>query len=107
MKEERHEASLRELTGISILTSRAQVTILPIALVGTASFIFSIPGDGGRAGKGMICRIRAFGAQAKDEEATCSHEHFDFIPSLTDPLPLFVLLEDVRRIIWDQDLRER
>jgi hypothetical protein len=48
-----------------------------------------------------IAGIRAFAVHAKDEEARRFHEHFDFIPSPIDPMHLFVLLEDVRRIISD------
>jgi hypothetical protein len=36
---------------------------------------------------------------AKDEEARRFYQHFDFVPSPTDPMNLFVLLKDVRRII--------
>jgi GNAT superfamily N-acetyltransferase len=46
-----------------------------------------------------IAGIRAFAVHAKDEEARRFYEHFDFIPSPTDSMHLFVLLEDVRRII--------
>lgn len=46
-----------------------------------------------------IAGIRAFAVHAKDEEARRFYEHFDFIPSPTDPLHLFVLLKDVRRIV--------
>jgi len=46
-----------------------------------------------------IAGIRAFAAHTKDEEARRFYEHFDFIPSPTDPMHLFVLLKDVRRII--------
>lgn len=46
-----------------------------------------------------IAGIRALAVHAKDEEARCFYEHFDFIPSPTDPMHLFVLLKDVRRII--------
>jgi GNAT superfamily N-acetyltransferase len=44
-----------------------------------------------------IAGIRAFAVHAKDEEARRFYEHFDFIPSPTDPMHLFVLLKDVRR----------
>jgi len=44
-----------------------------------------------------IAGIRALAAHAKDEEARRFYEHFDFVPSPTDPLHLFVLLKDVRR----------
>ena len=46
-----------------------------------------------------IAGIRAFAVHAKDEEARNFYRHFDFIPSLTDPMHLFVLLKDVRNII--------
>jgi GNAT superfamily N-acetyltransferase len=46
-----------------------------------------------------IAGIRAFAVHAKDDEARRFYEHFDFIPSPTDPMHLFVLLKDVRRII--------
>lgn len=46
-----------------------------------------------------IAGIRALAVHAKDEEARRFYEHFDFIPSPTDPMHLFVLLKDVRRIV--------
>ncbi len=46
-----------------------------------------------------IAGIRALAVHAKDEAARRFYEHFDFIPSPTDPLHLFVLLKDVRRIL--------
>jgi GNAT superfamily N-acetyltransferase len=46
-----------------------------------------------------IAGIRAFAVHAKDDEARRFYEHFDFIPSPTDPMHLFVMLKDVRRII--------
>ncbi|MGB8095728.1 MAG: GNAT family N-acetyltransferase [Terracidiphilus sp.] len=46
-----------------------------------------------------IAGIRALAVHAKDEEARHFYEHFDFVPSPTDPMHLFVLLKDVRRII--------
>jgi hypothetical protein len=46
-----------------------------------------------------IAGIRAFAVHAKDEEARSFYQKFDFIPSPTDPMHLFVLLKDVRRII--------
>ena len=46
-----------------------------------------------------IAGIRAFAVHAKDDEARRFYEHFDFISSPTDPMHLFVLLKDVRRII--------
>jgi GNAT superfamily N-acetyltransferase len=46
-----------------------------------------------------IAGIRAFAVHAKDEEARRFYEHFDFVPSPTDPMHLFVLLKDLRRIV--------
>ena len=46
-----------------------------------------------------IAGIRALAVHAKDKEARRFYEHFDFVPSPTDPMHLFVLLKDVRRII--------
>jgi GNAT superfamily N-acetyltransferase len=45
-----------------------------------------------------IAGVRAFAVHAKDEEARSFYQKFDFIPSPTDPMHLFVLLKDVRRI---------
>jgi len=46
-----------------------------------------------------IAGIRALAVHAKDEAARAFYLKFDFIPSPTDPMHLFVLLKDVRRII--------
>ena len=46
-----------------------------------------------------IAGIRAFAVHAKDEEARRFYQHFDFIPSPTDPMHLFILLKDVRHVI--------
>jgi GNAT superfamily N-acetyltransferase len=46
-----------------------------------------------------IAGIRAFAVHAKDEDAQQFYQHFDFIPSPADPMHLFVLLKDVRRIV--------
>jgi GNAT superfamily N-acetyltransferase len=46
-----------------------------------------------------IAGICAFAVHAKDENARRFYEHFDLIPSPADPMHLFVLLKDVRRII--------
>ena len=46
-----------------------------------------------------IAGIRALAVHAKDEDARDFYEKFDFIPSPTDPMHLFVLLKDVRRVI--------
>lgn len=49
-----------------------------------------------------IAGIRAFAVHAKDEEAKRFYQKFDFIPSPTDPMHLFVLMKDVRRIVSGQ-----
>jgi GNAT superfamily N-acetyltransferase len=46
-----------------------------------------------------IAGIRALAVHAKDEAARTFYERFDFVPSPTDPMHLFVLLKDVRRIV--------
>ena len=45
-----------------------------------------------------IVGIRAFAVHAKDDTARRFYEHFGFLPSSTDPLHLFVLLKDLRRM---------
>ena len=46
-----------------------------------------------------IAGIRAFAVHAKDEDARRFYLKFDFIPSPSDPMHLFVLVKDVRRIV--------
>jgi GNAT superfamily N-acetyltransferase len=46
-----------------------------------------------------IAGIRALAVHAKDERARGFYEKFDFIASPTDPMHLFVLLKDVRRVV--------
>ncbi|HLM99120.1 MAG TPA: GNAT family N-acetyltransferase [Bryobacteraceae bacterium] len=46
-----------------------------------------------------IAGIRAFAVHAKEEDAQQFYRHFDFVPSPTDPMHLFVLLKDVRRVV--------
>jgi len=46
-----------------------------------------------------IAGIRAFAVHAKDEDAKRFYQRFEFMPSPTDPLHLFVLLKDVRRLV--------
>jgi GNAT superfamily N-acetyltransferase len=43
-----------------------------------------------------IAGIRAFAVHAKDDQARSFYEHFDFIPSPSDPYHLFLLLKDIR-----------
>lgn len=46
-----------------------------------------------------IAGIRALVVHAKDEAVRTFYERFDFLPSPTDPLHLFMLLKDVRTAI--------
>ena len=41
---------------------------------------------------------RAFAVHAKDEAARRFYEHFGFVASPTDPLHLFLLIKDLRRV---------
>jgi hypothetical protein len=50
-----------------------------------------------------IAGILAVAVHAKNEAARGFYEKFDFVPSPTDPMHLFVLLKDVRRIVPRQD----
>lgn len=47
-----------------------------------------------------IAGVRALAVHAKDDEARRFYEHFDFVPSPSDPMHLFILLKDVRRIAF-------
>ncbi|MBH0178773.1 MAG: GNAT family N-acetyltransferase [Nitrospira sp.] len=46
-----------------------------------------------------IAGIRALVVHAKDDAARKFYERFDFFPSPTDPLHLFALLKDLRKIV--------
>lgn len=46
-----------------------------------------------------IVGIRALVVHAKDDVAEGFYQHFDFLPSPSDPLHLFLLLKDVRKIV--------
>jgi GNAT superfamily N-acetyltransferase len=45
-----------------------------------------------------IAGIRALAVHAKDEAAAAFCRHFDFVDSPTDPLHLFVLIKDLKRL---------
>lgn len=45
-----------------------------------------------------IAGIRALVVHAKDESARKFYERFDFLPSPSDPLHLFMLLKDIRKM---------
>jgi len=44
-----------------------------------------------------IAGIRPLAVHAKDDNARAFYEHFDFLPSPTDPLHLYLLTKDLRR----------
>ena len=46
-----------------------------------------------------IAGLRAFAVHAKDDEARRFYEHFDFAPSPTDLMHLFLLLKDIRTVL--------
>ncbi|MFH1980506.1 MAG: GNAT family N-acetyltransferase [Pseudomonadota bacterium] len=46
-----------------------------------------------------IAGIRCIAVHAKNDQAKAFYQHFDFIPSPTDPLHLFILLKDVKRMM--------
>jgi GNAT superfamily N-acetyltransferase len=46
-----------------------------------------------------IAGIRAFVVHAKDDVAKSFYQHFNFVPSPSDPLHLFLLLKDIREIV--------
>ena len=46
-----------------------------------------------------IAGIRAFVVHAKDEEARSFYQHFDFTPSPSDPMHLYILVKDVRALL--------
>lgn len=48
---------------------------------------------------GDIAGIRAFAVHAKDSEAREFYSRFDFAPSPSDPLHLFLILKDVRALL--------
>ena len=54
-----------------------------------------------------IAGIRAFVVHAKDDAAKGFYKHFDFLPSPSDPLHLFLLLKDVRKIASSPSLSPR
>jgi GNAT superfamily N-acetyltransferase len=46
-----------------------------------------------------IAGIRALAVHAKDDNARAFYEHFDFLPSPTDPLHLYLLMKDLRHAV--------
>lgn len=48
-----------------------------------------------------IAGIRALVVHAKDDAARRYYEQFDFVPSPSDPLHLFLLIKDVRKMLTE------
>jgi len=84
----------------------------PVPLMLLARLAVSIAWQGRGIGAGLlkdamqrtvraadIAGIRALTAHAKDDTARAFYERFDFIPSPTDPLHLFILLKDLQRVV--------
>ena len=84
----------------------------PVPLMLLARMGVSVEFQGQGVGKGLlkdamlrtlaaadIAGIRAFAVHAKDDKARAFYEHFDFIPSPTDPLHLFVMIKDLRHAL--------
>lgn len=46
-----------------------------------------------------IAGIRAFAVHAKDDNARAFYEHFNFVPSPSDPYHLFRLIKDIRGLL--------
>lgn len=46
-----------------------------------------------------IAGLRAFIVHAKDDKAKAFYEHFNFLPSPTDPYHLYLLVKDIRKIM--------
>ena len=84
----------------------------PVPIMLLARLAVAIPWQGKGLGSGLlrdamlrtvqaadIAGIRAFAVHAKDDEAKAFYEHFDFVPSPSDPYHLFRLLKDLRRLL--------
>ena len=84
----------------------------PVPIMLLARLAIAVPWQGKGLGSGLlkdamlrtlnaaeIACIRAFAVHAKDEEARAFYEHFDFIPSPSDPYHLFRLLKDLPKLL--------
>jgi GNAT superfamily N-acetyltransferase len=83
---------------------------VPIMLLARLAISVSFQGQGLRSGllkdamlrtlqAAEIAGIRAFAVHAKDDQARAFYEHFDFVPSPSDPYHLFRLLKDIRGLL--------
>ncbi|MEI8019058.1 MAG: GNAT family N-acetyltransferase [Schlesneria sp.] len=83
----------------------------PIPIMLLARLAISTEWQGHGLGKGLlkdamqrtlqaadIAGIWAFAVHATDDNARQFYEHFGFVASPTDPLHLFLLIKDIRRI---------
>ena len=81
----------------------------PIPLIILARLVVDRSAQGVRLGEALLkdavvsvaaaadlVGVRALIAHAKDEKAGAFYEHYDFEPSPTDPLHLFLLMKDIR-----------
>jgi predicted N-acetyltransferase YhbS len=84
----------------------------PVPIMLLARLAVAIPWQGKGLGSGLlrdamlrtlqaadIAGIRVFEVHAKDDEARAFYEHFDFVPSPSDPYHLFRLLKDLRKLL--------
>jgi GNAT superfamily N-acetyltransferase len=84
----------------------------PVPVMLLARLAVSVQWHGKRVGAGLlkdamlrtlsaadIAGIRALLVHAKDEQANAFDQRFDFVPSPTDPLHLYVLIKDLKRVI--------
>ncbi len=86
----------------------------PVPIMLLARLAISTEWQGRRLGAGLlkdamlrtlqaadIAGIRAMVGHARDESAQQFYEHFGFVPSPTDPLHLFLLIKDMKRLAHD------
>jgi GNAT superfamily N-acetyltransferase len=84
----------------------------PVPLMLLARLAVSVRWQGHRVGTGLlkdamrrtvqvaeVVGIRALAAHAKDDSARAFYEHFGFVASPTDPLHVFLLTKDLRRLL--------
>jgi GNAT superfamily N-acetyltransferase len=84
----------------------------PVPVMLLARLAAAVPWHGKGIGQGLlrdamlrtlraadIAGIRAFAVHAKDDQARAFYEHFDFVPSPTDPYHLFRLIKDIRGLL--------